>query len=170
MSADPALCAGCHNGQAFPEVGYTGYTPQESGLKFQHANHPKLGCQTCHGVPGGEGDMAVQAASGDTCLACHGNGATDHFEVGVNPCETCHYDPAPGHTPDFQTQHATAAAAELPNCYAVPQGDVLRRLSRRTEESRHAISSGELRDAPQRGVVGCPNGVRRVPLARGLLS
>ena len=23
VSADPALCAGCHNGQAFPEVGYT---------------------------------------------------------------------------------------------------------------------------------------------------
>ena len=68
------------------------------------------------GDPDGDGDMAVQAASGDTCLACHGNGATDHFEVGINPCETCHYDPAPGHTPDFMTQHATAAAAELPNC------------------------------------------------------
>ncbi len=118
VSADPALCAGCHNGQAFPEVEYTGYVPRDSGLKFKHATHPKLGCQNCHGVPGEEGDMAVQAASGDTCLACHGNGAESHFEVGVNPCETCHYpeSAAPGHTPDFKTQHGTAAAAEQPTC------------------------------------------------------
>jgi predicted CXXCH cytochrome family protein len=116
VSADPALCAGCHNGQMVVEVDWEGYTPQESGLKFEHATHPKLGCQTCHGVEGGEGEMAVQAASGDTCLACHGNGAERHFEVGVNPCETCHYEPAPGHTPDFKTQHSTAAAAELPDC------------------------------------------------------
>ncbi len=118
VSADPALCAGCHNGQAFPEVGYTGYTPQDSGLKFKHATHPKLGCQNCHGVPGEDGDMAVQAANGDTCLACHGNGAENHFEVGVNPCETCHYPAAaaPGHTPDFKTNHGTAASAQQPTC------------------------------------------------------
>ncbi|MCK5447201.1 MAG: cytochrome c3 family protein, partial [Gemmatimonadetes bacterium] len=116
VSVNPALCAGCHNGQAFVAVDWQGYTPRESGLKFEHAAHPKLGCKTCHGVPDGEGDLAVQAASGETCLVCHGNGATDHFEVGVNPCETCHYDPAPGHTPGWKTQHATAAAAQLPNC------------------------------------------------------
>ena len=76
VSADPALCAGCHNGQMVVEVDWEGYTPQESGLKFEHATHPKLGCQTCHGVEGGEGEMAVQAASGDTCLACHGKAIT----------------------------------------------------------------------------------------------
>jgi predicted CXXCH cytochrome family protein len=116
VSVKPTLCAGCHNGQTLPEIDWQGYTPTDRGLKFEHSTHPKLGCQTCHGVPGGEGDMAVQPASGAICLACHGNGATDHFEVGVNPCETCHFEPAPGHTPDWKTQHATAAAAELPNC------------------------------------------------------
>ena len=116
VSVNPALCGGCHNGQAFVAVDWQGYTPRESGLKFEHATHPRIGCKTCHGVPDGEGDMAVQAASGETCLVCHGNGATDHFEVGVNPCETCHYDPAPGHTPGWKTQHSTAAAAQLPNC------------------------------------------------------
>ncbi|MDP2470390.1 MAG: cytochrome c3 family protein [Candidatus Palauibacterales bacterium] len=116
VSVDPSLCSGCHNGQTFVEVNWPGYTPQESSLKFQHATHPKLGCQTCHGIPGAEGAMAVQPASGQVCLVCHGNGAANHFEVGVNPCETCHYDPAPGHTPEFKTQHGTAAAAGLPNC------------------------------------------------------
>jgi predicted CXXCH cytochrome family protein len=116
VSVQPGLCAGCHNGQALVEVGWQGYTPTESGLKFTHAEHPPLGCSTCHSVAGSEEDMAVQAAQPETCLPCHGGGATEHLAVGENPCELCHTNPKPGHTPDWKTQHGTAAAASLPDC------------------------------------------------------
>jgi len=117
VSVSPEFCAGCHDGKMMPSIGWQGYTAKDSGLKFDHGTHPKLGCKTCHGVPDAQSDMAVQAASGETCLACHGNGASSHFEVGVNPCETCHYEPAPGHTPDFKAGgHSTAASAQLPTC------------------------------------------------------
>jgi predicted CXXCH cytochrome family protein len=114
ISAQPSLCAGCHDGQMMPEVAWQGYTWEDSGLKFRHSEHPQLGCETCHGVPEVEG--AKQPARAETCLPCHGNGATEHLAIGQNPCEHCHLDPKPGHTPDFATQHGTAAAAELPQC------------------------------------------------------
>ena len=67
------------------------------------------------------------------------------------------------------TQHATAAAAELPNCTQCHKETVLRRLPRRSGEPGDAVPPGELRHPPQRGVVGRPDGVLRVSLARGLL-
>ena len=117
VSVQPALCSGCHNGQALPEVEWQGWEPRDRGLKFNHATHPKLGCTFCHGAEA-ETQMIVQSANAESCLACHGNGATEHLEVGVNPCELCHTNPAPGHTPDFETQHGTAAAAGLNECSA----------------------------------------------------
>lgn len=114
VSVEPSLCAGCHDGQMMPAVAWQGYTYEDSGLKFRHAEHPQLGCETCHAVPAVEG--AVQAARAETCLPCHGEGATEHLAVGENPCEVCHTNPKPGHTPDFATQHGTAAAAEIPQC------------------------------------------------------
>ena len=122
ISVDPQLCAGCHNGEMLPEVEYQGYVPSGRNLKFKHATHPALGCSMCHGAEA-ESDMRVQAPNADTCLPCHGNGATEHLAVGENPCTFCHYDPAPGHTPDFATQHGTAAAADQPNCTSCHQQD-----------------------------------------------
>jgi len=97
-------CTACHDGS------------RDSNNKFRHSAHPAIGCVTCHRDPEGASDGSFKAADADNCVACHGNGATDHFEVGINPCTTCHFDPRPGHTPDWKTQHATAAAAELPQC------------------------------------------------------
>lgn len=114
VSVEPAFCAACHNGQAVQRIAWQGYrSPGDRGLKFTHERHPEIGCQSCHGIPGSEGPMAVQAVRAETCLPCHGNGATEHLAVGENPCEYCHTDPAPGHTPDFKTQHGTAAAGLL---------------------------------------------------------
>lgn len=123
VSVEPTLCEGCHNGQALPVVEWQGWEPEDSDLKFRHDTHPELGCATCHGIEGAGGDMAVGSARAETCLPCHGEGATEHLAVGENPCTYCHYDPAPGHTPDFRTQHGTAAAADQPNCSSCHQED-----------------------------------------------
>lgn len=83
----------------------------ESGWEFSHAGSVaggSLSCASCHAEP--------------SCRTCHGeariaeiSALPDPGDVGLTGVIVSRTR-APGHIPDFASQHAAAAAANLPNC------------------------------------------------------
>jgi hypothetical protein len=96
---EPQACAVCHDGSRRPAVSWAPPPSRPSNLKFAHELVPlmvrqtpqgpqELACRDCHVAPGGT-RMAVQRASAQGCLACHGPGA-QHLAAPDQLCETCH--------------------------------------------------------------------------------
>jgi hypothetical protein len=133
ISAQPDLCAACHDGENLPGVSWEG--PDEKpadNLRAVHPGHPDIGCAACHQIPGASGDMEVQAASAESCMICHAPGAEEHQAAGV-PCTQCHQPlgevpdisaeaigafPRPGDhgAPDFLSAHGAAAGEDVSRC------------------------------------------------------
>lgn len=96
---EPQGCAACHDGTRRAAVSWAPPPARPSNLKFAHELVPlmvrqtpqgpqELACRDCHVAPGGT-RMAVQRATADGCLACHGRGAP-HLAAPDQLCETCH--------------------------------------------------------------------------------
>lgn len=100
MWPEPASCAECHDGTTQPRVSWAPPSePRPSNMKFAHELIPlmpretpqgeqELTCRDCHIAPGGEW-MAVQRATAEGCLDCHGTGA-GHLAEADDLCSTCH--------------------------------------------------------------------------------
>lgn len=90
VSAEPALCAACHDGTNAPAVSWTGPAERPANnLKTVHPGHPEIPCGACHQTPGTSGEMEVQAAVAENCITCHAPGADEHQAAGVR-CTQCH--------------------------------------------------------------------------------
>jgi len=86
-------------------------THETQSWDFEHGKSigaGSLSCASCHAEP--------------SCRTCHGEANVSEIAVLPNPPATgpagvtVTATRAPGHTPDFASEHATAAAANLPNC------------------------------------------------------
>jgi predicted CXXCH cytochrome family protein len=133
VSVEPTLCGGCHDGTNLPAVAWEGRAEQPAGnLKTVHPGHPELPCGACHQTPGTGGEMEVQAAAAEACMACHAPGTEDHQAAGV-PCAQCHmtlseapamtaatiaaFSAPPDHgSADFAFQHGAAALDDVARC------------------------------------------------------
>lgn len=104
QGADTTTCARCHapDSIAHPEsvtvrVAVTGAPPREHDVRFSHATHGKLRCQTCH-TTAVTMDPAPPVLA---CAACH----EDHHTA-ARACTVCHTDNA---SPAVRVAHAPPA-------------------------------------------------------------
>ncbi len=84
VATPPAACTACHPGWAPGKVVQQTYlTPPP--LKFAHARHGQLACETCHpGIRGVDLATTLQLPTMASCLTCHKNGAEERH------CTDCH--------------------------------------------------------------------------------
>ncbi|MBI4539580.1 MAG: hypothetical protein HY704_08760 [Gemmatimonadetes bacterium] len=93
----PQVCAMCHDGRIMPPVAWLPPRPRASNLRFVHTVHREKAaaqgespeCQTCHGLPGRTGPMAVGAPVQANCSGCHAHEAPEHV-VAEARCTLCH--------------------------------------------------------------------------------
>lgn len=84
LATPTAACTACHPGWTPTKlVQQTYITPPP--LKFAHARHQQLGCETCHtGLRGVDLATTLQLPTMASCLSCHKNGAEERH------CVDCH--------------------------------------------------------------------------------
>jgi hypothetical protein len=100
MWPEAESCATCHDGTTRPRVAWAPPTESRpSNIKFAHELVPlmprqtprgeqALTCGDCH-LPADGTWMAVQRATPEGCLGCHGTGAP-HLAEADDLCSTCH--------------------------------------------------------------------------------
>lgn len=137
---DAEACAPCHDGVRRPSVLLATRPSPPDNLTFSHPRHARVanpqgyGCGTCHGTPGVEEGMAVQAATAERCLSCHAHEASSHLAEGRD-CRACHlpltdatgltavaidaFPAPPSHgTASFPTLHGSGEATRCGICHA----------------------------------------------------
>ena len=92
----PESCGSCHDGRRVVRVTWSGPTPRQSNLLFEHVTHTRVvatqgtaepDCEGCHTQEGAD-RMNVEAPVVARCFACHESAPTDHF-VSAD-CRACH--------------------------------------------------------------------------------
>jgi len=84
----PDVCQGCHNGETVRRVDWAPHPPRPTLVQFSHADHPEIGCQSCHAASDTSDFMDVGRAVPDRCVMCHGGDAPSHLAQAE--CTPCH--------------------------------------------------------------------------------